>query len=548
MRTREALRRSPIPAARAAAVLLLTWCPLASAAGAEGGRSKEIEVETKDLFESPGRTTYYVDSERGDDSSRGTRRTSPWRSLDRVNGAVFAPGDRLFFKSGSRWRGQLKPSGSGEKGAPIVIDTYGGKSKARIDGEGGPLATVHLFNVQHWEVSNLEVTNTGEERRSNRKGVFVELKDFGTARGIALRSLHVHDVNGSLVKKKGGGAGIVWRNGGNKVKSRFDGLLIENCHIVRCERNGIVSGGYWTRDNWYPSLNVVIRGNLLEEVPGDGIVPIACDGALVERNVMRKCTRLLPDGDAAAGIWPWSCDNTVIQFNEVSDHKAPWDAQGFDSDWNCRNTLIQYNYSHDNEGGFLLVCNNGSSTMPQNIGNIGTIVRYNISVNDGLRAVGKHAGFSPTFHISGPCKDTRIYNNVIYVTRKPEAKVDRSIVQMDNWGGPWPEDTYFANNIFFVEEWADWKMKKARNTVFERNCFFGEHRKRPADKSAILADPLFVGPVTARPGLDSLRGFMLRAGSPCIGAGAIVRDNGGRDFWGAELPTGPPNVGASEKR
>ena len=33
----------------------------------------------------------------------------------------------------------------------------------------------------------------------------------------------------------------------------------------------------------------------------------------------------------AAGIWPWSCDNTLVQFNEVSGHKAPWDAQGFDS-------------------------------------------------------------------------------------------------------------------------------------------------------------------------------------------------------------------------
>ena len=45
----------------------------------------------------------------------------------------------------------------------------------------------------------------------------------------------------------------------------------------------------------------------------------------------------------------------MIQFNEVSDHKAPWDAQGFDSDWNCRRTLIQYNYSHDNEGFELLL-------------------------------------------------------------------------------------------------------------------------------------------------------------------------------------------------
>lgn len=76
---------------------------------------------------------------------------------------------------------------------------------------------------------------------------------------------------------------------------------------------------------------------------------------------MRDCPDMLPDTEAAAGIWPWSCDNTLVQFNEVSGHKAPWDAQGFDSDWNCRGTVIQYNYSHDNYGGLVLVCNDGTA-------------------------------------------------------------------------------------------------------------------------------------------------------------------------------------------
>ena len=73
---------------------------------------------------------------------------------------------------------------------------------------------------------------------------------------------------------------------------------------------------------------------------------------------MRDCPDVLPMTEAAAGIWPWSCDNTTIQFNEVYGHKAPWDAQGFDADYNCNNTIIQYNYSHDNYGGLVLVCNN----------------------------------------------------------------------------------------------------------------------------------------------------------------------------------------------
>lgn len=43
---------------------------------------------------------------------------------------------------------------------------------------------------------------------------------------------------------------------------------------------------------------------------------------MIEYNVMRDCPDMLPDTEAAAGIWPWSCDNTLVQFNEVSGHKA----------------------------------------------------------------------------------------------------------------------------------------------------------------------------------------------------------------------------------
>jgi hypothetical protein len=428
-------------------------------------------------------TEYYVDSENGSDQAAGTSPEAAWRTLAPVNDAFFRPGDKLLFKAGSRYTGQLKPVGCGTKEAPILIGMYGKGAKPRIDGEGAFESTVYIFNMEYVTVENLEVTNTGKIAKPHRRGVKVHIRDFGTAHGITLRKLYIHDVNGSIYKKKGGGSAIVWQNQGTEKKSRFDGLLIEDCHLKRCVRNGINARGYSRRDQWFPSLNVVVRRCLLEEIPGDGIVPIACDGAVIEHNVMRNCPRMLKTGDAAAGIWPWSCDNTVIQFNEVSDHKAPWDAQGFDSDWNCRGTIIQYNYSHDNEGGFLLICNNGKSKLPSNIGNKGTIVRYNISVNDGLRAVGKNKGFSPTFHISGPCHDNKIYNNIIIVPKKPNGAIDKKILKMDNWGGPFPVDTLFANNIFYVEDQATFLFGKDKKTVFKNNLFYGKYKKLPSCQS-----------------------------------------------------------------
>jgi hypothetical protein len=497
-----------------------------------------------------GATSYFLDSQNGNDSNSGLSPELAWKSLQPVNSQVFQPGDEILFRAGTVYAGQLKPQGSGNLAEgtpnPVVIDMYGAGAKPRIDGEGKYLETVFLHNIECWEINNLEITNLGPTPGPNRKGVYLHLDNFGTAHHLVLRNLYIHDVNGSNVKQEGGGHGILWYVEGNTRKSRYDGLLIEECHLVRCDRNGIIGGGYWSRAEWFPNLNVVIRKNLLEDIGGDGIVPIACDGALVEWNVLRDSGKRTPPGDAAAGIWPWSCDNTLVQFNEVSGQRGYWDAQGFDSDWNCQNTIIQYNYSHDNEGGFLLICNDGSSGPTYNVGNLGTVVRYNISVNDGYRATGSAAGFSPTFHIAGPCRNTFIYNNTIYVGKKAAASIDTTLVEMGNWNG-WSSDTYFYNNIFFAEDTVRNHYGQALNTIFENNLYWGSHQNAPADLKALQLDPLFINPGHSGDGFFAPLAYRLQELSPCIGASKPIANNGGRDFSRLSLPVDrPASLGALE--
>ena len=69
-------------------------------------------------------------------------------------------------------------------------------------------------------------------------------------------------------------------------------------------------------------LGVVVRKNVLDGVPGDGIVLAGCDGGLIEYNVMKNCPKTLPESEACDGIWPWCSDNTLVQFNVVSDHRS----------------------------------------------------------------------------------------------------------------------------------------------------------------------------------------------------------------------------------
>lgn len=417
-------------------------------------------------------TTYYIDANTGNDNNSGTTPEYPFASLKNVNSVSLLPGTKVLLKSGTKYQGPVEFIGSGTGADPIIISSYGGEKKPLIEGLGIEKYAVKIYNSNYLELKNIEITNTGNEKESRRRGVIIEAKDCRISKHIVLDNLFIHDVNGSLVKKKGGGSAILWQNHGTFYKTKFDSLLIQNCHIKDCTRNAINSRGYTNRENWYPSTNVIIRNNVIEGVPGDGIVPIGTDGTLIEYNVMRDCPDILPFGDAAAGIWPWSSDNTLIQFNEVSGHKAKWDGQGFDSDWNCLNTTIQYNYSHDNYGGFLLVCNNGAKyNTPVNIGTKNTIVRYNISVNDGIRPyeTARRGWFSPIMHISGPVENTVIHNNIFIIPEKQKPETDRTVVQMDNWGGPWPDKTIFYKNIFSLDEKGEMKYGADQNTFAKEN-------------------------------------------------------------------------------
>ena len=471
--------------------------------------------------------TYHVDSQAGDDSHTGLTPQQAWRSLEAINPRTFQPGDQILFKAGTRYTGQLRPQGSGTavdgKPRPVSIGTYGDGPKPRIDGEGHHLDTVLLRNVEYWEVQDLEVTNLGTNRMPWRTGVRVASDGFGKMRHIHLRNLDVHDVNGDLRKAREG-CGIYFESrGGNG--SHFDDLLIEGCRVVRTDRNGICQ----RTSNGSRSLRVVVRGNLLEDIGGDGIKLWGSNGGLVERNVLRggrmRCE------DYAAGIWPFDCDDTVIQFNEVSGMLGMKDGQAFDSDYRCRNSRFQYNYSHDNEGGFMLICTPGTSY------NEGTIIRYNISQNDGINS-------ARVFHFGGGPSNTWIYNNVIYVGPRQNLP----LLLFTEWNRGNAQRTLFYNNIFFVEGQVTYAWGKSSGNVFEHNAFFGNQPGRPVDPYAVTTRPPLAGPGTGRDGFASIEGYRLQGGAAFCD-GKIIRNNGGRDFFGNPVPADQaPCLGACESK
>ncbi len=489
--------------------------------------------------------TYYLSSANGDDRNNGLSERSPWKSLNKVNAFVFGPGDRLFIQAGTAYQGRLSPKGSGSMEAPVLVDMYDTGEKPVIAAEGKFSEALLLENQEYWELNNLQLTNQGPTREELRYGVRLRSWNFGTMHHIHLRNLHVHDVNGSLIKRDSGeGHGITWQIGGKEKLSRFDDLLIEGCLLERTDRNGICGySGYPSGrgEEWYPSLNVVIRKNRLLDIGGDAIKIWSCDGAVVEYNVVEGARQRCDD--YAAGIWPWNCDNTVIQFNEVSGVKGTKDGQAFDTDGFCYNTTFQYNYSHDNDGGFMLMCGDNSDT----------VVRYNISQNDKARL----------FHVAGRTRDVQIYNNLFYIGEDIDAYLFLWTIE----GSIWPSSVAIQNNIFYSDGMGRNRFGLRRkqgeaddgtfitepgfggsnNIVFEANMLKGNFEDIPEAWRAMINDPKLVDPGKGSKSFESVEGYKLAPGSPAIGAGVPIAENGGQDFWGKELKTGTrPSIGVHE--
>jgi hypothetical protein len=498
-----------------------------------------------------GGSTYYIDGDGGSDASNGKSPDHAWKSLDAVNARTFEPGDSIQFKAGTHYTGQLAPNGSGAlvdgKPVAITLGKYGTGDAPRLDGNGEVLDTLLIRNIEYWDIRDLEITNKGPQSQPWRTGVHLLADGNRTLHGIHLSNLYVHDVNGDLHKTMEG-CGIYFESRGGRGRgraafaantatgpattpttmlasepARFDGLIIENCHLLRTDRNGIcqrtTGGGAAAR-----STHVIIRNNLLEDIGGDGIKLWGSDGGLVEHNTIHgghmRCE------DPAAGIWPFASDNSLIQFNEVSGMKTTSDGEGFDSDYQCRGNIFQFNYSHDNVGGFMLICSPGNSFCQK------TVIRYNVSQNDG-------SNNASVFNISGKVTDSLIYNNIIYTGPKQHL----ALLHYGTWNNGTPQRTSFFNNIFYADGSVKYVWGKSSDNLFDHNIFYGNHINPPKDEHGLTTKPALVNPGGGADGFKSLAAYQWLPGNAAP-RGKQIPDHGTQDFFGNLLSTdGDSSVG-----
>ena len=493
---------------------------------------------------SSGNSNYYVDSAAGDDCNDGLTPATAWQSLHKPNTTTFNAGDQILLKDNGIWTGVLKPLGSGVAGNHIVLGKYGsGGSEQRpiINGNGTEHA-VFLHNQEYFEITNLEVINSAEPD-AKKRGIEVLNTDAGILHQIHIKNNYVHDIDGDNTKDTDGSAGIMVtvRKGSSPVMSNYDGIYIENNAVVRADRTAInTSSAWWCRPSvgcndgtgYKAHTNVIVRNNYVEDAGGDGIVPINSESALVEYNLVNGANINSKMHNVA--IWTWNADNTLFQNNEAYNTQETVDGQGFDVDYGQDGTIFQYNYSHDNVGGFMLVATSptGSTTN--------TIIRYNVSQND----------YERIFHIAGQADGMKIYNNTLYL---PAGSVTKPIL-VTEWGGAYPANIEFYNNIFHLDGAGDWEGidNVVGNFIFDSsNIVYGSHTAGEPN-NAIDVNPLLVAPGTATTGtytngaltFGNFDGYKLQTGSPAIGTGVVIPGAPSVDFWGNAVSATAPNIGA----
>jgi len=476
---------------------------------------------------------YYLSSS-GNDASAGTLQ-APWQTIGRAAQVNLEPGDRLLFKGGESFAGELLISSedSGDAGRAVVVSSYG-EGRARID--GGNASALIMRDARYVKVQGLDFVGSGRKSGNTASGVCL----------VKSSNAELDDVDVSGFQKSG-----VWMSGVEAVR-------VTRVHAFQNGFAGISSDGDQSND-------IYVGHCLTENNPGDptnltnhsgnGIVIGKVRKALIEYCEARYNGWDMPrKGNGPVGIWTWESDGVVIQFC-VSHHNRSTgvDGGGFDFDGGTVNAILQYNYSHDNHGSGYLICQyDGAKPFRNNI------VRYNISQDDGL--TNHNAGIY--IWVGGrDMESTDVYNNTIFNSKGAAVAFGVDA----RYANQLPKMT-FRNNIFVTGE-AQIEGGAAKGR-FEGNIYWAmgdggflvdgftsfdewvaATGQETVDRKVVgkYADPLFrkdgTGLLTDPQRLSELTEYTLLPGSSAIDAGLplqelLRQDPGSRDFFGTPLPQG----------
>ncbi len=510
-------------------------------------------------------TTYYV-SPSGDDSNAGTSQAAPWKSLAKVTGSTFGPGDSVLFEGGATFSGC--PTFSGDKikstsTAPFTVGAYGtGPFTLAADCTGAHATAVSISGMNGFFLHQCVITGN---QGGAEYGVLIGNPNAAATNGVRIQDCDISGFYATSATDYGAEIFVDGYPGGLDHVYLLNNTLHGTSGPTSPDDNGISGFG-----NGQDITNALYQGNVVYNIGskatttlggslGNCILANGIDGGVVQYNVAHACGGNTATCGGPAGIWAAGSSNVVIQYNEaygVGPAGAPpagaCDWNGYDLDLGVTNSTLQYNWSHDNTGVGYLAYINGTWS--------GNTIRYNISQNDG-KGIALYGNAAQT-------TDVAVYGNTLYSDAAAASLFQIAVSGGGSIAG------HVLDNIFYMAgkgqlvDVLSWNTATVTGLSFLGNDYYApssfaitwggkSYTTLSAWASAaaeettggklvgLSVDPQLAGPGTAGTvggyAPASLQGYRLEPGSPLVGTGidpqsAFGIDAGPHDYFGAAIP------------
>jgi len=155
-------------------------------------------------------TTYYIDPGSGSDTNSGTTKSSPWKTISKVNGASLSSGDTVLFKRGSTFSTALSITRSGSASSHITYADYGTGKKPVFD-LGGASSSGISISASSITLRNLVINDTGKQ------GIMMESTTSGVY-NVQILDCEVYNVGSNGILHTYGGGNITIK------RARIDGV------------------------------------------------------------------------------------------------------------------------------------------------------------------------------------------------------------------------------------------------------------------------------------------------------------------------------------
>jgi parallel beta-helix repeat protein len=425
------------------------------------------------LFASLGwAVTYYVDATNGNDSRTGLSEATAWKTIAKVNGSRFLPGDQILFKRGEVWRETLIVPSSGIAKSPLALGAFGSGVKPIFTGENLRANSIVIANKNYIIVDGLLCENTN-----------------GDAILIGGTSHHVTVQNCEL-RAADKGIGIYDPAGGGNV---FQNNVI---HDVRLDG---ISGNPHTRSAL--GNETVVKRNQIFRAGRFGMF-CRVNYWIIEENTIYDSGINTKRGIECVGIEIYSAspteqsgDYNIIRRNVIFGIvSAGNEGSAMEADRWCDHNQFYYNLAYDNDGPGITIYDASHSAVYNN-------TFYNNALNSSGELIQK-GEVRIIASAPGVTANIAVKNNIAYA-----AKSDVYAIFIDSNTAAARLD--IDRNSWYKSVGGNWWFRAT----------LGGSDLTAWNNTAGVGNDLFVDPQF----LDiSLKGFGLQSTSPCRDAGVNI--------------------------